>query len=93
MLDPKIIVSLVENANVKKLMAFMGEEISKLNTLDGIKAEDPVLVAIEIKARKLARGKLKDILEPLINANILSVDFKREDYTVDVIKKKKYGKN
>ena len=68
--------------DVQKFVVFISKEIKKLDTLDEIETDDPIKVAIEIKARKLAFNKLKDILEPLLDISEDKVKFNGKEYVV-----------
>ena len=80
MLDPKIVEKLLKSRAVKVFIVFIEKEMNKLNTIVDIEAETPELVAIEIKARKLAHNKLTDILDPLLNTQTRSENFNSKEY-------------
>lgn len=85
MLEPKKAKALMSNSReVREFVATVQEEIDNLNTLDGIKVKEPVLVAIEVQARQLAKDKLIAIIDPLLNIREESVASNKDDYTVDV---------
>lgn len=59
-------------AEMKEFVAFLSEEALKLNNLDDIKLDDPIELAVEVKARKKAYEKIADILSPLVNTQEIS---------------------
>ena len=75
--------SLSTKKSVKIFLDHVSDQINKLNDLDSIEVDDPVLVAVEVKARKLAKERIKGILAPLIEITEDKVEFNKNDYTVD----------
>lgn len=73
MISPQVAKKLMSNvAEMKEFIAFLSEEALKLNNLNDIKLDDPMELAVEVKARKKAYEKIVDILSPLINTQEIS---------------------
>ncbi len=72
---------LSSSKEVKEFVVFVAHEMDKLNRNDDIddtqSADD---IKIEIKGRKFAYNKLKDILEPLIDMPKRSDNFNNQEY-------------
>lgn len=80
-MEPQTAQKLVSNSKeIKEFISFVQQEMESLNTIKDIEAEVPELVAIEIKAKKMAYDKLKDILEPLLNVQERSSIFNNKEY-------------
>lgn len=71
-----------ENKDVKEFISFMLQEMKKLETINDIETNDPTLVAIEVKARKLAYKKIEDIIKPMISLENEKVVFNKKEYIV-----------
>lgn len=73
MISPQIATKLMTDvAEMKEFITFLSEEALKLNNLDDIKLDDPIELAVEVKARKKAYEKIADILSPLLNTQEIS---------------------
>lgn len=83
-MDPKLAKRLMEIPEMATFCQWLDEEAAKLNTIAGIVSEVPELVAIEVKARKLAHEKLLDILEPLLGAQHGPRTPVSAEYAIDV---------
>ena len=81
-MEPKTFKKLSDSQEIKSFIAYVSDEIKKLDTLDEIETDVPELVAIEVKARKLARTKLASILKPLLDMNEGSGKFNNKEYVV-----------
>ena len=79
-MDPAVAQDIAKNRKVQKLLKFLVEEMDKLNSIDDIELGDPVLVAIEVKARKLAFNKIKEVIKPILEASKIELKFNRQDY-------------
>ena len=67
-MNPKTVQKLMSDvAEMKEFISFLTQEATKLNNLEDIKLEDPIEIAVEVKARKKAFEKIMDILSPLVN--------------------------
>jgi len=80
MLDPQTVQKLMKSKEIREFVSFLSGEVGKLNTIAEIETEDPVQVAIEIKARKLAFEKLTTILEPFLNSREERKAFNKNEY-------------
>lgn len=72
---------LATRKEINSFIALVSSEIQSLDSVDDIVSEDPVKVAIEVMARKLAREKLKKILEPLTEVQG-SKKFNKDEYSM-----------
>ena len=70
--------------SVKVFLDHVGDKLNELNNVHDIKEIDPVEVAVEVRARKLAIETIKAILEPLITVEEGKVEFKKNEYNVNV---------
>lgn len=68
-MNPQLVKKLLENIDIKEFVAFIQEEIFKLNTLDGLNLFNNEDKVIEVTARLRAKEKLEAILDPLLNTN------------------------
>ena len=80
MLEPKAVQKLMKSKEIREFVSFLSVEVGKLNTISEIETEDPVEVAIEIKARKLAFEKLVAILEPFLDSREEREKFNKNEY-------------
>ena len=80
MLDPQTVQKLMKSKEIREFVSFLSMEVGKLNTIAEIETENPVEVAIEIKARKLAFEKLTTILEPFLNSREERKAFNKNEY-------------
>jgi len=80
MLDPQTVQKLMKSKEIREFVSSLSMEVEKLNTIAEIETENPVEVAIEIKARKLAFEKLTTILEPFLNSREERKAFNKNEY-------------
>jgi len=80
MLDPQTVQKLMKSKEIREFVSSLSMEVEKLNTIAEIETENPVEVAIEIKARKLAFEKLTTILEPFLNSREERETFNKNEY-------------
>lgn len=88
-MDPKLAKRLSEIPEVQTFIKWIDGEAAKLDRSSDIESDDPVVVAIEVKARKLAHAKIMDIIEPIFNAQAAPTRPVSKDYAVDVDEPKK----
>jgi len=64
------------------LIEFIAEKVDEVDSVSNIEATSPIEVAVEVKARKLAREKLTEILSALLSGtgNTLPKDVDKTDY-------------
>ncbi|HED38065.1 MAG TPA: hypothetical protein ENI76_07460 [Ignavibacteria bacterium] len=58
---------LLESSDGKEFAQYIAEEIKKIDIVSDIEVTDPVKVAIEVKAKKIASNKLAGILSALFS--------------------------
>lgn len=87
-MDAKTIQEILNTDQGKSLIKHLAESILAMDTLDGINLDDPVEATVELKARKLAINKLRDILGSLIvSTNPSRIKDDRDSFGVDIISK------
>ena len=69
-MNPELVKKLLGIPVVKELIVFLGEEAEEMNKLDDIELDDPIEMAVEVKARKRAYGTIVKMLEPLVYPDI-----------------------
>ena len=78
-MNPKTVQKLMSDvAEMKEFISFLSQEAIKLNNLEDIKLENPIEIAVEVKARKKAFEKIMDILSPLVNTQEIQSNSLRE---------------
>jgi len=83
-LSNKTAKALKDSAHGKELIEHIKNTILSLDSLIGIDFSDKEAAAIEGKARELARDKLVDIFNPLVNTQDFDIiKDKRDDFSVD----------
>lgn len=84
-MNPKIASKLAQEVpEIKEFVSFIKQEIRKLDTTTDILLDDPIELAVEVKARKKAIEVLVSIMSPIVNAqDIKPLDI--NDYSVDVV--------
>ena len=63
-----------------ELVSVISAEIKDLDKISDIEETDPTKVAVEVRARKLAREKLENILQPLTGGK--KVAFNNQDFAM-----------
>ena len=78
-MNPKTVQKLMSDvAEMKEFISFLSQEAKQLNNLEDIKLENPIEIAVEVKARKKAFEKIMDILSPLVNTQEIQSNSLRE---------------
>lgn len=85
-MDPQVALKLSTNRGVSTLIKYLIEEMKTLNSLEDLALSDPKILAIEIKARKLAFEKIKEVIDPILNVKGVELQFRKDEYLVDVKK-------
>lgn len=82
MIDPKKAQRLMKTSAMKEFVPILLEEMKEeFNTIEDIDTtEDEKKIALEVKARKLAFGKLGKILSPLLNTSAEVGKFNKEEF-------------
>lgn len=83
-MDPKLAKRLMEVPEMKEFVHFLDSEASKLDKSSDIVETDPIKVAVEVMARKIAYKKIMDILEPLVNSQVAPSKPISKEYAIDV---------
>lgn len=80
-MEPETASDLMSNNQaVKEFVSFVVNEIKTLNTLDDVEVEDPIMAAVEVKARKLALEKLTNIIKPMMQLTETGAKFSNNEY-------------
>jgi len=80
-MEPETASDLMSNNQaVKEFVFFVVNEIKTLNTLDDVEVEDPIMAAVEVKARKLALEKLTNIIKPMMQLTETGAKFSNNEY-------------
>lgn len=82
-MDPRLAARLMEIPEMGEFCKYLAQEAESLDRSSDIEATDPVEVAVEVKARKIAYAKLADILTPLLNATNKPSPPMSAEYNVD----------
>ena len=67
-----------ENPEIRRFIAFIQEEVGKLDSLQGLNLTKQDNLAVEVLARLRAKQKLEEILEPLLDTTEISEGFNKE---------------
>ncbi len=65
-MNPETIHRLLSFPEAKEFVSFLASQALLLNTLDGIKLDDPDEIALEVKARQRAYETVVHMLEPFL---------------------------
>ena len=68
-MDAKVANRIAKSADGQLLVKYLASKISELDTVLDLKIDDPIALAVEVKARERAVGKLREILEILLAGN------------------------
>jgi len=83
-MDPKLAKRLSEIPEVQQFIKWIDGEAAKLDRSSDIESDVPEIVAVEVKARKLAHAKIMDLIEPIVNSQATPERPVSKDYAVDV---------
>ena len=86
-ISKETIVRLEGNSDFREFAMEALNEIEKLDSVQFIEAKDPVQVAVEVQAKRLAIKIIGEILDPVITYKA-PIEITKEDMN---IKKKAYG--
>lgn len=79
-MEHTIAKKLSDSKEVQAFISHVKIEIEMLDKIGEINTDNPEVLALEIKARKIAHDKLIDILEPLLDISDLKVNFSNKEY-------------
>lgn len=67
-MEPEIAKRIATSADGQELMKYLSSLVAELDSVERITQDDPVEIAVEVKARKIASAKLKKVLSGLLTA-------------------------
>jgi len=85
-MNPELAQKLMQNKDFTDFVDFLKSKVGELDTITDIDFDKPEIeldrekITIEIRARKLANTKLKEILEPLLNSRSERGEIKKDEY-------------
>ena len=79
-MDPKLALDLSKNRKIKIFMEYLLPKIQEFNSLDGMEKLNVEETSIEVKARKLAFEKVKEIIKPILEVQGKELRFNKNDY-------------
>ncbi len=82
--DQKQAKALLESSHGKDLTQYIATKIQEIDVVFDIQSTDPVEVAVEVMARKLAAEKLREILDMLLSGEENTMPGKRQDGEFDM---------
>lgn len=68
-MDAKVANRIAKSADGQLLVKYLIKKVAELDTVLDLKIDDPIALAVEVKARERAVGKLREILEILLAGN------------------------
>ena len=74
---------LMQNKDFTDFVDFLTKKVGELDTITDIEWDidiEPAQLTVEVRARKLANTKLKEILEPLLNSRSERGEIKKDEY-------------
>ena len=85
-MQPELAQKLMKNKDIVDFVDFLTKKVGELDTITDIDFDKPEIeldkdkMIIEVRARKLANTKLKEILEPLLNSREERGEIKKDEY-------------
>jgi len=85
-MQPELAQKLMKNKDIVDFVDFLTKKVGELDTITDISFDKPEVeldkdkMIIEVRARKLANTKLKEILEPLLNSRSERGEIKKDEY-------------
>ena len=74
---------LMQNKDFTDFVDFLKSKVGELDTITDIEWDidiEPAQLTVEVRARKLANTKLKEILEPLLNSREERGEINKQEY-------------
>jgi len=87
-MNPELAQKLMKNKDIVDFVDFLTKKVGELDTITDIIFDKPEVeldkdkMIIEVRARKLANTKLKEILEPLLNSREERGEINKQEYIV-----------
>ena len=87
-MQPELAQKLMKNKDIVDFVDFLTKKVGELDTITDISFDKPEVeldkdkMIIEVRARKLANTKLKEILEPLLNSREERGEINKQEYIV-----------
>ena len=85
-MNPELAQKLMKNKDIVDFVDFLKSKVGELDTITDISFDKPEVeldkdkMIIEVRARKLANTKLKEILEPLLNSRKERGEINKQEY-------------
>ena len=82
-MQPELAQKLMKNKDIVDFVGYLKSKVGELDTITDIEWDidiEPAHLAIEVRARKLANTKLKEILEPLLNSRSERGEINKQEY-------------
>jgi len=82
-MQPELAQKLMKNKDIVDFVDFLTKKVGELDTITDIEWDidiEPAQLTVEVRARKLANTKLKEILEPLLNSRSERGEIKKDEY-------------
>lgn len=77
-MNPEDITELIKLPQFRSFLVFVGTEVEKLNTLDGLDTYPQAEIAVEVKSRSKAHSIIVAILKPFVIQQTPKSDIKNE---------------
>ena len=82
-MNPELAQKLMKNKDIVDFVDFLTKKVGELDTITDIEWDidiEPAQLTVEVRARKLANTKLKEILEPLLNSREERGEINKQEY-------------
>jgi len=85
-MQPELAQKLMKNKDIVDFVDFLTKKVGELDTITDIDFDKPEIeldkdkMIIEVRARKLANTKLKEILAPLLNSREERGEINKQEY-------------
>jgi len=82
-MQPELAQKLMKNKDIVDFVDFLTKKVGELDTITDIEWDidiEPAQLTVEVRARKLANTKLKEILEPLLNSREERGEINKQEY-------------
>ena len=82
-MQPELAQKLMKNKDIVDFVDFLTKKVGELDTITDIEWDidiEPAQLTVEVRARKLANTKLKEILEPLLNSRSERGEINKQEY-------------
>ena len=82
-MNPELAQKLMKNKDIVDFVDFLKSKVGELDTITDIEWDidiEPAQLTVEVRARKLANTKLKEILAPLLNSREERGEINKQEY-------------